>query len=103
MRVNRSSTDFFRQACLELMQVISVRGIGVFLSNEKIKQEPVLYGELSLPPGHVQRLAEQLLGTLSEKKNCLLIKDLASDQKYKWLAGYSHLLLAVQLMYRDYI
>src|SRR5437899_4175500 len=61
MRVNRSSSDFFRQACLELMQVILVRGMGVVLSNEKIKQEPVLYGDLSLPPGHVQRLAEQLL------------------------------------------
>src|SRR5882672_2717814 len=65
MRVNRSSGDFFRQACLELMQVLSVRGMGVVLSNEKIKQDPVLYGELSLPPGHVQRLAEQLQGTLS--------------------------------------
>jgi len=50
MRVNRSSGDFFRQACLELMQVISVRGMGVFISNEKIKQEPVLYGDLSLQP-----------------------------------------------------
>jgi HD-GYP domain-containing protein (c-di-GMP phosphodiesterase class II) len=103
MRVNRSSGDFFRQACLELMQVISVRGMGVVLSNEKIKQDPVLYGELSLPPGHVQRLAEQLLGTLSQKKNCLLINDLKVDKHYKWLAEHAQQLLAVPLQAREQI
>ena len=103
MRVNRSSGDFFRQACLELMQVISVRGMGVVLSNEKIKQEPVLYGELSLPPGQVQRLAEQLLATLSQKKNCLLINDLKSDKNYKWLAEHAQQLLAVPLQAREQI
>ncbi|HEV8292670.1 MAG TPA: HD-GYP domain-containing protein, partial [Tepidisphaeraceae bacterium] len=113
MRVNRSSGDFFRQACLELMQVISVRGMGVVLSNEKIKQDPVLYGELSLPPGQVQRLAEQLLGTLSQKsstlrlspegKNCLLINDLKADKNYKWLAEHAQQLLAVPLQRREQI
>ncbi len=103
MRVNRSSSDFFRQACLELMQVISVRGMGVFISNEKIKQEPVLYGDLSLPPGHVQRLANQLLATLSEKKSCLLINDLKADKSYKWLADHAQQLLAVPLQRRDQI
>ena len=103
MRVNRSSSDFFRQACLELMQVISVRGMGVVLSNEKIKQEPVLYGELSLPPGQVQRLAEQLLVTLSQKKSALLINDLKADKHYKWLAEHAQQLLAVPLQAREQI
>jgi HD-GYP domain-containing protein (c-di-GMP phosphodiesterase class II) len=103
MRVNRSSSDFFRQACLELMQVISVRGMGVVLSNEKIKQEAVLYGDLSLPPGQVQRLAEQLLATLSVKKTCLLINDLKSDKNYKWLGEHAQQLLAVPLQRRDQI
>ena len=103
MRVNRSSGDFFRQACLELMQVISVRGMGVVLSNEKIRQDPVLYGDLSLPPGHVQRLAEQLLGTAWDKKNCLLINDLKADKNYKWLGEHAQQLLAVPLQRREQI
>src|SRR5215208_622931 len=101
MRVNRSSGDFFRQACLELMQVISVRGMGVVLSNEKLKQDPVLYGELSLPPGHVQRLSDQLLATFAQKKNCVLINDLKADKNYKWLAEHATQLLAVPLQARE--
>jgi HD-GYP domain-containing protein (c-di-GMP phosphodiesterase class II) len=105
MRVNRSSSDFFRQACLELMQVLSVKGMGVVLSNEKIKPPlgPVLYGDLSLPPGQVQRLADQLLTTLWEKKNCLLINDLKADKNYKWLGEHASQLLAVPLQRRDQI
>jgi HD-GYP domain-containing protein (c-di-GMP phosphodiesterase class II) len=101
MRVNRSSGDFFRQACLELMQVISVRGMGVVLSNEKLKQNPVLYGELSLPPGHVQRLSDQLLATFAQKKTCVLINDLKADKNYKWLAEHATQLLAVPLQARE--
>jgi len=117
MRVNRSSGDFFRQACLELMQVISVRGMGVVLSNEKIRQDPVLYGDLSLPPGHVQRLAEQLLTTFckpgpaphsatSGKASlstgpALIINDLKADKNYKWLAEHAQQLLAVPLQRRE--
>jgi HD-GYP domain-containing protein (c-di-GMP phosphodiesterase class II) len=101
MRVNRSSSDFFRQACLELMQVISVRGMGVVLSNEKLKQDPVLYGELSLPPGHVQRLSDQLLATFAQKKNCVLINDLKTDKNYKWLGEHAQQLLAVPLQARE--
>jgi HD-GYP domain-containing protein (c-di-GMP phosphodiesterase class II) len=85
------------------MQVISVKGMGVVVSNEKIKQEPVLYGELSLPPGHVARLAEQLQGVLAEKKNCLLINNLAADKNFNWLGDYAHQLLAVPLQRRDQI
>ncbi len=103
MRVNRSSSDFFRQACLELMQVISVKGMGVAVSNEKIKQDPVLYGDLSLPPGHVAKLAEQLQATLSEKKNFLPINNLSADKNFKWLGEYAHQLLAVPLQRRDQI
>lgn len=121
MRVNRSSSDFFRQACLELMQVISVRGMGVVLSNEKIKQEAVLYGDLSLPPGQVQRLAEQLLATFCRSGSAghsttsargsmsgaagptLIINDLKNDKNYKWLGEHAQQLLAVPLQRRDQI
>src|SRR2546421_5368417 len=62
MKVNRGATDFFRQTCVEVQQVIGVRGIGVALRPDtQGKAEPVLYGELTLPPGRVLRLADDLM------------------------------------------
>lgn len=97
LRVNRSNADFFRQTCLDLMQVVCVRGMGVVLHSERCQQEPVLYGELSLPPGQVCRLAVQLLATLRQRQSSLLINDLASHRDYQWLAQFAHQLIAVPL------
>lgn len=98
MRVNRRSADFFRQACLDVMQVMGVRGMGVALNTPQLHEEPVLYGEMSLPPGYVQRLSEQLLGTLQQRKSCLLVNDLPGDTEYRWLAGHAANLIAVPLL-----
>src|SRR5688572_14837766 len=51
MRINRSATDFFKQACLDVMGVMNVRGMSVALKDSR--PEPVLYGAMSLPPGKV--------------------------------------------------
>jgi hypothetical protein len=45
MRINRGANDFFKQACLDVLEVMGVGGMGVGLNtqNEHL-QEPVLYG-----------------------------------------------------------
>jgi HD-GYP domain-containing protein (c-di-GMP phosphodiesterase class II) len=101
MRVNRRSADFFQQACLDVMQVIGVKGMGVALFSDKCRQEPALYGETSVSGSQVRRLADQLLTTLGERKSCLLINDLKSDKGYQWLAESARQLIAVPLQRGD--
>jgi putative nucleotidyltransferase with HDIG domain len=61
----------------------------------------VLYGSLSLPPGQVHRLAEELRIVLSERKTPLLINELAKDKNFGWLGEYAQTLLAVPMQRRD--
>jgi len=61
--------------------VVGVKGMGVALNTDNNhRQEPVLYGALSLPPGVVHQLARQLLPVLCQRKSPLLINDLAKDR-----------------------
>ena len=101
MRVNRRSSDFFRQACFDVMPVINVRAMGVALRNDELHEEPALYGEISLPPGCVQQLADQLLVTLDQRKSCFIINSLANDQAYHWLSSHAARLIAVPLLRRE--
>jgi putative nucleotidyltransferase with HDIG domain len=102
MKVNRSASDFFKQACLDVMEVMAMRGMGVALRADHFhRQEPVLYGALSLPPGQVHRLAEDLMMLLSVRKSPLLINHLAKDKTLNWMAEYATQLLAVPLMRQD--
>jgi len=79
-----------------------MRGMGVALRADNIeKQEPVLYGALSLPPGKVHRLAEELMMILAERKSPLLINHLAKDKTLGWMAEYATQLLAVPLMRQE--
>ena len=101
MRINRSATDFFKQACLDVMGVMNVRGMGVALKDSR--PEPVLYGAMSLPPGKVSRLAEDLMKILVGRKNPLLINDLAGDKTFGWMAEHAKRLLAVPLQRQEQV
>jgi putative nucleotidyltransferase with HDIG domain len=101
MRINRSATDFFKQACLDLMGVMNVHGMGVALKDQR--PEPVLYGSLGLPPGKVHRLAEDLMKILIGRKNPLLINDLASDKTFAWMGEHAKQLLAVPLQRQEQV
>jgi HD-GYP domain-containing protein (c-di-GMP phosphodiesterase class II) len=102
MRVNRSANDFFKQVCLDVQDLISVRGMGVSLRADNIgPTEPVLYGSLSLPPGTVHRMAEELRIVLKERQTPLLINDLRKDKTFAWLGEHAQQLLAVPLQRRD--
>jgi hypothetical protein len=62
MKVNRSASEFFKQACLDVMDVVGVRGMGVVLKTEGLEPRgPVLYGATSLPPGAVHKLSDQMI------------------------------------------
>ncbi|MGA2442153.1 MAG: HD-GYP domain-containing protein, partial [Tepidisphaeraceae bacterium] len=104
MRINRPANDFFKQACLDVLEVMGVQGLGVALSGETLPgHEPLLYGALSLPPGTVHRLAEQLIPMVRERKGPLLVNDLVADKSLDWLAKHVHQLMAVPLQRQDMV
>jgi HD-GYP domain-containing protein (c-di-GMP phosphodiesterase class II) len=99
MRLNRSLSDFFRQACTDLMELMGVGAMGVALyADGPSSREPVLYGPLSLPPEYLTRLADQLQRLVLELKGPLLVNQLATDKTFHWLGGHARQLLAVPLL-----
>ncbi len=104
MRVNRKPREFFKQACLDLMNLIDVRGMGITLRIDNGPPEPpVLYGSLSLPPGMVNRLANELIELFHERQSPLLINHVSRDKDFKWLGQYAHQLLAVPLVRHEQV
>src|SRR4051812_3206800 len=104
MKVNRRPGDFFKQACLDVMEVMSVRGMGFALRGEQFQDYgPLLYGAFSLPPGEVQRLSDDLLVALDERKSAILIHHLEKDKRFAWLGQYAQQLIAVPLMRQDQV
>jgi len=97
MRINRGVADFFRQACLDVMQVLAVRGMGVILRPEIEPQSAALYGEVELAGSRLEQLGQQLLATLRQRQGPLLINDLATDRDYGWLIEHATRLIAVPL------
>jgi HD-GYP domain-containing protein (c-di-GMP phosphodiesterase class II) len=98
MKISRRPADFFRQACLDSIDVLGARAMGVSLrSNESLGQLPVLYGSLTLSAEKTQRLSTELMTCLSRRKSLLLSNDLRSDKQFAWLADDARRLLAVPL------
>lgn len=98
MKVNRGPGEFFKQACLDVMDVVDVRGMGVVLRSDSLEhRDPVLYGQTSLPPGAVHKLADQLIDKLTARKAALVINDLSRDSTFSWIANHARGLLAVPL------
>jgi putative nucleotidyltransferase with HDIG domain len=104
MKVNRRAGEFFKQACLDVMEVMNVRGMGVALCSESLgDHEPVLYGGMSLPPGKVHRLTEELMDVLRTRKSPLLINDLGKDKTFLWMQEYAQQLIAVPLQRQEQV
>ncbi|HZL36538.1 MAG TPA: HD domain-containing phosphohydrolase [Tepidisphaeraceae bacterium] len=101
MKVNRSSEDFFKQTCLDVLPVMGVRAVGVALGPEAHSPGAVLFGQMELPAGIIARLGGQLLSMLSVRKSALLINDLAANPQFKWLGEHARHLLAVPLQRYD--
>jgi HD-GYP domain-containing protein (c-di-GMP phosphodiesterase class II) len=104
MKVNRGPGDFFKQACIDVMQVMDVRGMGVSLCVEMQDcPPPSIYGRVALSMNDVQRLSDQLMGVLRQRKNTLLIPDLSSNPTFAWLGEHARQLLAAPLMRQDQV
>jgi len=104
MKINRRASDFFRQACLDVLEVMNVRGMGVTLNVEiSNRPEPALYGQMKLPQQKVARLAEELTAMLWEVKGPLLVNELAEDRTFGWLGRHARRLLAVPLQRQEQI
>lgn len=102
MKINRLPTDFFKQCCLDVMGVMETRGMGVVLRGESFQNyDPVLYGAVSLPPGKIHRLADDLMVELRSRKSVLLINQLKNDTRFAWMAEFAAQMLAVPLMRED--
>ncbi|MDB5293930.1 MAG: hypothetical protein JWL69_5171 [Phycisphaerales bacterium] len=102
MRVNRSAADFFKSTCLEVLQVMGMKGVGVMLQTDAHrKSEPALYGRIMIPPGKLNHLGDELFRMLRDRKTPLLVNDLTTDKHFPWLAEHATRLLAVPLQRFD--
>lgn len=98
MKIDRRPEEFFSQACAEVMEVISVKGMGFALdANFPGRPDPALIGELDLAPEKFNRLSADLLLFLRGRTTPLLVNDLAADARFAWLADDVRCLLAVPL------
>jgi HD-GYP domain-containing protein (c-di-GMP phosphodiesterase class II) len=104
MKVNRRAGDFFKQACLDVMQVMDVRGMGVALTVEvQDCPEPAVYGRVALAADDVRRLTADLMGILRQRKAPLVVDRLSLDPTFAWLGVHARQLLAVPLMRQDQV
>jgi len=104
MKINRRPSEFFKQACLDVLEVMNIRGMGIALQAGTLRQlDPVLYGTMSLPPGKVHRLAQDLMSLLCERKSPLLVNDLRQHPNLQWLSEHARQLIAVPLQRQDQV
>jgi HD-GYP domain-containing protein (c-di-GMP phosphodiesterase class II) len=104
MKVNRGAGDFFRQACLDVRDVMNVRSLGFALCGEdQGKLDPALFGDHNVPPAQLQRLVDQLMPVLRERKGTLLITNVAGDKRFGWMAAHAQQLIAVPLQRQDQV
>jgi HD-GYP domain-containing protein (c-di-GMP phosphodiesterase class II) len=98
MRVNRRSLDFFRHACIQVMQVLGVRAMGAALWHDKCRQEPTVYGETTLTPEALKRLEDELTAILALRKSVLIVNDVPGSAVFGgWLGKHAQRLIAVPL------
>ena len=104
MKVNRGANDFFKQACVDVMNVMELRGIGVTLHADNLDiGGPALYGQVSLSETIVQQLSDALMRTLRRQPQLLLINDVAERPEWSFLGGQVRRLLAVPLQRQDQV
>jgi HD-GYP domain-containing protein (c-di-GMP phosphodiesterase class II) len=104
MRINRGVSDFFKQVCLDLLQVTPIRGLGVYLEQANAElQDPHMFGPLSLPLEALRRLSVQLLDRMREQPGPLFIDDISADPRFNWLESYAHQLLALPLQRQEQV
>jgi len=104
MRVNRGASDFFKQACQDVLDVMNVEGVGVCLMGDgENRVEPILYGAAKMPLEDLRRFVDSLLPVLRKRKGPVLVADTRADETFGWTAGSLHSFLAVPLQRQDQV
>ena len=99
MRISRRPADFFRQACLDSIEVMGVSAMGVALAgyrNHGPRAGDVRSKIADTAAGRTPHFAE-LLTWMTRRKSSLLINDLRNDKHFSWLTEDAQRLLAVPL------
>jgi hypothetical protein len=102
MHVNRSPGEFFKKTCVEVMDLMKLRGMGVTLRNEDGSfQPPAIYGSIVLDPPALQRLADDLANAMRAGTETIFPVRLGRDERFGWLSRYAQKFLAVPLVRED--
>lgn len=102
MRVNRSVEDFFLQACMQVIDVMSVRRAGyVVVDNAGRPASSEVYGDSPLSPQMASLVMEVLLRRFSVNAKPIVNNDLATDPELAPLASVAKGLVAVAIQRQD--
>jgi HD-GYP domain-containing protein (c-di-GMP phosphodiesterase class II) len=102
MRVNRTTADFFMQACEELMSVMQVRGCGVVLCDPAGNpEEPTLFGETQLDHQSIARLSADLCRRFQVAPKPLMVNDVLANPLVSYLSPQVGRFLAVAMQRQD--
>jgi HD-GYP domain-containing protein (c-di-GMP phosphodiesterase class II) len=102
MKINRRPGEFFKEVCVDLLEVMGVGGVGVALAgNHSQRQAPAIYGSISLPNEILARISQEIPSLLATQKTPILINNLAEHPAFNWLAEYAQQILAVPMQRED--
>jgi len=101
MRLGRNPDDFLRQVCLDAMEVLGLRGMGVVVRGEGGIWRPSLFGPIAMPLDDVEHLGDALIERLDQLRKPIVLNDLAADASLQWLQARARRLLAVRLERQD--
>jgi HD-GYP domain-containing protein (c-di-GMP phosphodiesterase class II) len=102
MHVNRSPQDFFKKTCLEVMDLMGLRGVGVALRGDNGEfQTPAIYGSIGLGAVALRRLADELGEAMKLQTEPIFVEKVARDPRFNWLGKYARKFLAAPLIRED--
>lgn len=102
MRVNRSVDDFFLHACMEVIDVMGVRGAGyVVVDSAGRPDASAVYGEVALDKEASDQLTSVLLRRFSTNPKPIMINNLSADSELSIIAGTAQRLVAVAIQRQD--
>lgn len=101
MRVNRSPADFFQQACTEVLQVMSLRGIAVVMDSRHVPDNaPVVFGDVSLSEEELEKIGSAAMATIRQRDAVVIWNNL-SGTPIPWANGQLQCLAAAPLQRQD--
>lgn len=104
MRVNRGTFDFFRQACIDLQEVLGVRCMGVVLQpRRESPAESTAYGETVFSDTMLRELADKLIDQMRRDPRPIIINDLRKSDGYVQFSKLTSRMIAVPLQRQEQV